>query len=125
MRRTASEVIRDLESRIARLEHQEEELSKEAFFGLFSRRNFMDDMAEQLAEHLNFEIKKKKKKGDFSIQGRYTNGITFRIYILWHPQDVDLGRLNVEIKGREVFSYVFKDGVREIFQKKILEKVRY
>jgi len=80
MRRTASEVIRELENRIARLEHQDERLSKEAFFGLFSRRNFMDDMVDQLAEHLNFEVKKKKRDGDFYIKGRFTNGVTYRIY---------------------------------------------
>jgi hypothetical protein len=75
MRRTASDMINDLEIRVARLE------SKKAFFGLFRKRDIVDELVELILKTQGVEINKIKRKeisrDSTLVKGRLVNGVEF------------------------------------------------
>lgn len=109
MRRTASEMINDLEIRVARLE------SKKAFFGLFRKKDVVDELVEQILETQGVEINKIKRKevsrDSTLVSGRLVNGVEFEIYHAWHPIDYDRGRFEVKFDGQMVYRDYYKNGL--------------
>lgn len=119
MRRTASEMISDLEVRIARLE------SRRAFF---SRQDIYDDAIDMIAstQGPKVEVNKRKRRSSSlmeRIDGRFTNGSTFKVTFEFHPIDVDMGKISVVINNKPVFYRVYKYGLAKFIASGALKEI--
>lgn len=122
MRRTASEMINDLEHRVARLE------SKNAFFGPFKKKDKIDELVDLILKTQGVELNKIKRKeitmNTTWVEGRFVNGVEFFIAHKFHPIDVDMGSVEVTFNGRRVYRQFYKNGLADFLKNGDFKKIR-